>query len=62
MIHKSKAIPIRLSLEAYDAYLFLKDKPCSRSDLICKGGEEALIKFAEKYKLKQIIKKVEYPF
>ena len=57
MMHKSKAIPIRLSLEAYEAYLFLADKPCSRSDLICKYGEIGLIDFAKKYKLKSRIKK-----
>ena len=57
MIHKSKAIPVRLSLEAFEAYEFLKDKPCSRSDLICKFGEKGLIDFAKKYKLKSRIKK-----
>jgi hypothetical protein len=62
MIHKSKAIPLRLSLEAFEAYEFLQDKPCSRSDLICKFGEIGLINFARKYKLKSRIKKVILPF
>ena len=62
MIKKSKAIPIRLSTEAFEAYEFLSDKHCSRSDIICKHGEQGLIDFARKLKLKSRIKKVEIPF
>ena len=62
MIFKSKAITIRLSVEAMEAYIFLKDKPCNRSDLICKYGENGLIEFAKKYKLKSRIKLVKSPF
>jgi hypothetical protein len=62
LIFKSKAIPIRLSIEAYEAYIFLKDKPVNRSKLICQGGEKALIYYAEKYKLNSRVKKIKPPF
>ena len=62
MISKSNKISIRLSIEAFEAYEFLSDKHCSRSDIICKHGEQGLIDFARKLKLKSRIKKVEIPF
>ena len=61
MIHKSKAIPIRLSIKAYEAYLFLEDKPINRSKLICDYVEKGLIEYAEKYKRPKLIK-VKLPF
>ena len=55
MINKSKAIPIRLSIKAYEAYVLLSDKHCNRSDIICKHGEIGLIKMAEKYKRPKLV-------
>ena len=54
---KSNNITIRLSQEAYEAYLFLANKHRSRSDIICKHGEQGLIDLANKLKKPKLVKK-----